>query len=254
MNCRLDVPYGPSADETLDIFPAREAGSPLVVYIHGGAWTRGHKDNDSYQAPAFVDAGAAFVSVNFGLVPAVSLDTLVAQCRAAVKWAYENAARFGADSNRLFVAGHSSGGHVAVMLAVHDWAGDGGLPGDIVKGVFAASGMYDLEPVRLSSRNAYLALDNAAARRNSPVHQIGKTMPPMVIAHGGGEHEEFRRQSTDFARLLEQRGHDCQSLVLGSLNHFEVGAQFANPDGALLRAVFAVMGLAGSRRRGAGGH
>ncbi len=241
LDCRLDVPYGPSDDEKLDIFPAKAAGAPVLVYIHGGAWTRSHKDGNSYQAPALVNAGAAFVSVNFGLVPSVSLDEIVRRCRAAVEWTYRNAADFGADPDRLYVAGHSSGGHLTGMLAVTDWAGGSGLPEDAVKGAFAASGMYDLEPVRLSARNDYLNLDIAAARRNSPIHHLRAAMPPMVIAHGGREHEEFRRQSTEFARTLKQRGLKCRALDFRALNHFEVGEEFANPDGALLKAVFEVM-------------
>lgn len=243
MNCRLDVPYGPSDDEKLDIFPATEARAPLVVYIHGGAWTRSHKDGNSYQAPAFVGAGVTFVSVNFGLVPAASLDELVRRCRAAVKWVYVNASEFSADANRLYVAGHSSGGHLAGMLAVTDWANEWGLPDDVVKGAFAASGMYDLEPVRLSARNTYLDLDIEATRRNSPICHIRKWMPPMVIAYGEGEHEEFRRQSIAFANTLERRGHICCHLAFPGLNHFEVGEEFAKPGGALLKAVFEVMRL-----------
>lgn len=243
MACRLDVPYGPSEDERLDIFPAGRDGAPVVVYYHGGAWTRWHKDYNSYQAPAFVDAGATFVSVNFGLVPKVTLDELVRQCRAAAAWVYRNAHDFGADPDRLYVAGHSSGGHVVGLLAVTDWSAEWGLPADVIKGAFAASGMYDLEPVRLSSRNEYLHLDIEAARRNSAILQIPDRMPPMVIAYGEGEQKEFRRQSKDFAAELRRRDHPCIELDLPGLNHFQVAEQYADPDGTLLGAVFEVIRL-----------
>ncbi|GEM_PF-4081312 len=108
LDCRLNVAYGPSPDETLDIFPAGD-NTPVIVYVHGGAWTRWSKDENSYQAPVFVDAGAAFVSVNFALAPQVSLDELVRQNRATVKWVYNHALDFGADPGRLYIAGHSSG-------------------------------------------------------------------------------------------------------------------------------------------------
>lgn len=241
--CTLDVAYGPSDDERLDIFPAAADGAPVVVYFHGGAWTRWHKDNNSFQAPSFVNRGATFVSVNFGLVPTVTLDELIRQCRAAVAWVYRNAADFGADPNKLYAAGHSSGGHEVGLIAVTDWERDWGLPEDIVKGAFAASGMYDLEPVRLCSRNEYLHLDVAATRRNSAMLHIRDRMPPMVIAYGEGEQKEFRRQSKDFAAELRRRGHFCIELDLPGLNHFQVAEQYANPDGALLKAVFEVMGL-----------
>ena len=242
LDCRLDVPYGPSEDERLDIFPAPAAGAPVVIYYHGGAWTRWHKDNNSFQAPAFVDAGATFVPVNFALVPKVTLDELVRQCRAAVVWVYNNSVSFGADPNRLYVAGHSSGAHVVGLLAVTDWT-QWGLPAGVIKGAFAASGMYDLEPVRRSSRNKYLNLDEAMTARNSSMRQIPKRLPPMVIAYGEREQIEFRRQSKDWAAVLRERGHRVTELDLPGLHHFEVAEQYANPDGALLKAVFREMGL-----------
>lgn len=241
--CTLDVAYGLSEDERLDIFPAAQQGAPVVVYYHGGAWTRWHKDNNSYQAPAFVDAGVTFVSVNFGLVPRVDLDELMRQCRAAVRWVYRHAAEFGADPEKLYVAGHSSGGHEVGLLAVTDWARDWGLPADVVKGGFAASGMYDLEPVRLSSRNEYLHLDEGMTARNSAQRQIPDVMPPMVIAYGGGEQIEFRRHSRDFAAELRRRNHPVTELDMPGLHHFQMAEQFADPDSALMKAVFKVMGL-----------
>jgi arylformamidase len=242
LDCRLDVPYGPSEDERLDIFPAAAAGAPVVVYYHGGAWTRWHKDNNSFQAPAFVEAGATFVPVNFAPVPKVTLDELVRQCRAAVVWVYNNCASFGADPNKLYVAGHSSGAHVVGLLAVTAWT-QWGLPVDVIKGAFAASGMYELEPVRLSSRNKYLNLDEAMTGRNSAMRQIPERVPPMVVAYGEREQIEFRRQSKDWAATLRERGHRVTELDLPGLHHFEVAEQYANPDGALLKAVFQEMGL-----------
>lgn len=242
--CRLDLAYGPSEDEILDIFPAQNSpngAAPCVVYYHGGAWTRWHKDYNSYQAPAFTGAGVTFISVNFALVPDVDLDELIRQCRAVVQWVHANAAEIGIDPARLFVSGHSSGGHIAGLMAVTDWANDWGLPRDAVKGAICASGMYELEPARLSSRNEYMKLDDGAVARNSTIRQIPEHMPPMVIAFGGGELQEFRRQSQDFAAELKARGHDCTELDLPAMNHFQVAEQFADPAGALMRAAFQMM-------------
>jgi arylformamidase len=243
LDCRLDVPYGETEAERLDIFPAAAEGAPVVVYFHGGAWTRWNKANNSYQAVPFTAAGATFVSVDFALVPAVALDELIRQCRASVAWVHENAAGFGADPDRLHIAGHSSGGHEVAMLATTDWT-RWGLPGDAVKGAFAASGIYDLEPVRLSSRNRYLSLDAEATRRNSPIHHIRDAMPAMVIAYGEDEQREFRRQSIIFAQALRDRGHAVRELDLNGLNHFQVAEQYGDAGTALMRAVLDGMGLA----------
>ena len=86
LDCRIDVAYGPGEDEKLDVFPATAPGSPMVVYMHGGAWTRSDKANESFMAEAFVGAGAAFVAANFGLCPKVTLDEMIRQAREAVAW------------------------------------------------------------------------------------------------------------------------------------------------------------------------
>jgi len=242
LDCRLDVPYGPSPDEVLDIFPAAEPGAPFVIYIHGGAWTRWHKDDNSYQAPAFVERGITFLSVNFSLVPGVSLDELVRQCRAAVAWGWNNAGNFDADPDRMFVAGHSSGAHVVGLLTVTDWAGDWGLPADAIKGAVAVSGMYDLAPVRLSSRNGYLHLDEAAEARLSAMRQIPERMPPMVVAYGGKEQIEFRRHSKDWAAELRRLGHAVTEIDVPGLNHFDMAELLADTDSDVMKAAYAMIG------------
>ena len=249
LNCRLDVAYGPSPDETLDIFPAGD-NTPVVIYVHGGAWTRWSKDENSYQAPVFVNAGVAFVSVNFALAPQVSLDELVDQNRTTVKWIYDHARDFGADPNQIYIWRHSSGAHVVGLLAVSNWAADLSLPTDVIKGAIAVSGMYDLEPVRLSSRNTYLHLDDAAVERNSTLRNLPDKMPPMIIAYGGQEQIEFQRQSREFAKTLQARGDDCQLFFYNNNNHFEMAQEFANPTSPLTTAAIQMMGLFPYKIRG----
>ncbi len=103
--------------------------------------------------------------------------------------------------------------------------------------------MYELEPVRLSSRNQYLHLDDGMTARNSAMRQIPERMPPMVVAYGGGEQLEFRRHSQDWAAELRRRGHAVTELDLPGLHHFEVAEQFGDPDSSLMRATFSLMGL-----------
>ncbi len=242
-DCRLDVAYGPSADEKLDIFPAAEPNAPVLVYTHGGAWTRLTKSDVSFVAEAFVPVGATTVLVDFGAVPAVTLDEQVRQARAAVAWVWRNARDLGADPDRLYVAGHSSGGHLCGNVIVTDWARDFDLPSDIVKGAMACSGSYDLEPVRLSARNEYLRLDAAAAARLSPLHHIPADGPPLIIGYGGGEHAEFRRQSKEFAAAWRAAGLKCEEFDLPGLNHFDVGFETLEPENPVMKATVALMGL-----------
>ena len=242
LDCRIDVAYGPGEDQKLDLFPARAPGAPVAVYMHGGAWTRSDKAVEGFMAESFVAAGAAFASVNFSLCPKVSLDELVRQAREAVVWCRRNARSFGGDAERLFIAGHSSGGHVGGMMVVTDWTAHG-LPRGTIKGALLCSGMYDLEPVRLSARNEYLKLDEAAARRNSAIHHIPDDGCPLVIGYGGGEQREFRRQSRAFAAAWRARGLTVNEIDLPGVNHFALRRYFNDPDGPILKATFAMMGV-----------
>ena len=242
LDCRIDVAYGPGEDETLDLFPAAAPGSPVVVYMHGGAWTRSDKANESFMAEAFVAAGAAFVAVNFGLCPKVTLDEMIRQARAAVAWSCENAQDFNADPGRLYIAGHSSGGHVGGMMAVTDWTAHN-LPRTLVKGALLCSGMYDLAPVRLSARNDYLHLDEAAEDRNSAIRQIPGDGCPLIVGYGGGEQTEFRRQSRAFAAAWRDAGLAVEEFDMPGVNHFELRRHFNDPKSPILKAMLALMGL-----------
>jgi arylformamidase len=243
LGCRLNVSYGPASDEVLDIFPSEQPGGPIQVYHHGGAWTTSHKDDYSYIAESFVIKGVNLVIPNFSLAPKVTLDEIVRQNRAAIAWAYHNADSFGGDRDQLFISGHSSGGHLAGMMMVTDWESEYGLPKNLIKAATTFSGMYDLEPVRLSHRNEYLFLDERSAHRNSPIHHIPDIRTPLVIGYGDGEHEEFKRQSDEFASAWERAGNPVTKLVLEGRNHFDIEREFAKIESPVMKATWANMGL-----------
>lgn len=243
LDCILNVAYGPTLDEKLDVFPAASKGGPVLVWCHGGAWTRTSKEGSSFLAAPFVAAGASFLALDFTLAPKASLDEMVRQCRAAIAWAYRNADDYGWDRDQIHVAGHSSGGHLSGMTLVTDWEGDYGLPADLIKSGAPFSGMYDLDPVRHSHRNSYLDLTEKSALRNSSIHQIPERGFPIVNGHGTGELAEFQRQNREFAQAWRDAGHPVTEIVLDGLNHFDVCIEMANPDGPILPAILANMGL-----------
>lgn len=268
LNCMHDVAYGPSRAERMDIFPAGtrplssgqagaissgqagamssgQAGAPIHLFLHGGAWKSGGKRSSAYAAKGFVEAGVVYIAVDFALVPDVLLEEQVRQCRAAVAWAWRHADRFGGDRGRLFVSGHSSGGHLAGMVAVTDWAGMFDLPADTVRGVACFSGMFDLEPVRHSWRNSYLGLDEQRARALSPIARIPENPPALTLGFGDGELTEFQRQSTAFAAAWRAKGHACAFECFSGMNHFDVGGALGDPRSPVAGAVFRLMGLQG---------
>lgn len=245
--CELDVAYGPTKAERLDIYKAPKKGAPVVIYIHGGAWKGGTKNENAYAAEAFVGKGAALVVTDFALVPDVMLEEQVRQNRAAIAWVARNAAGFGGDPNRIYITGHSSGSHVSGMMLVTDWEGVYGLPPDVIKGAGLASGMYDLEPVRLSSRNRYLRLDVERTQALSSIHHIPEAakIGPLkaVVACGTGELKEFQRQSREFAPAWRAAGHPTTMIEIEGNNHFDMAQDWGRPDRPLFQAMADVIGL-----------
>jgi arylformamidase len=250
MRCELDVAYGNSPAQALDIFPAGP-GAPVEVYIHGGAWKLKTKADVSFIAEALVPAGVTFVALDHdrAAAPAVTLDDIVAQIRAALAWVHRNIAARGGDPERIHVAGHSSGAHLAAMALATPWR-DFGLPADVIKGACLTSGLFDLEPLRLASRNEYLALDEAAVERLSPIHHIPATGVPMLLSVGGRETSEFKRQTQAYRAAWEAAGHAARFVDMPDDHHYSLAVRPGQPDNALFRAVLA--DIEAMPRRGAG--
>jgi hypothetical protein len=118
---RLDLAYGPSARQRIDLYPAAAAGAPILSFIHGGYWRSRDKSEFAFIAEPFVAAGITVAMPEYDLAPSVTVATIVEQMVAAHAWLYRNAGDHGADPSRLFVAGHSAGGHLAAMMAATHW-------------------------------------------------------------------------------------------------------------------------------------
>lgn len=233
--------YGEAEAETLDIFaPAGAAGAPVMVFIHGGAWRALTKEDASAPAPTFVDAGCLYVALNFANIPAVRLPDMAEQCRRALVWVHRNIARFGGDPNRIHVSGHSSGGHLCGVMLTTDWRRHD-APETLIRGGVALSGMYELYPVLLSARSAYVKLSPDEIGALSAMRNLGRVSCPVIVAWGDRESPEFQRQGAEFATALAGMGRLRARLVLAGTNHFEVPEALNVPTSELSRAVLAAM-------------
>ena len=235
--------YGPAAVETLDLYRTERPNAPVMILLHGGAWRSGKARDYAFAAEMFVQAGAHHVVPDFATAMEVGLDGMVAQVRRAVAWVRRNAATFGADPERIYLAGHSSGGHLAANVLVTDWARESGLPADVVKGALCSSGMYDLEAVRLSARSSYVTFDDRIEHEYSPQRHLARLACPVIVAHGDLESPEFQRQARDFADAVERVGKLDRRIVGRCYNHFEMIETLANPYGLLGRAALDLMTL-----------
>lgn len=246
---RLDLRYTPGPGGTLDVFPAdppasAPAGAPVLLFIHGGYWRALSKDDFSFLAPVFNAAGAAVVVPDYALCPQASIEHITLQMVQAVAWTARHAAGFGGDAQRIVVAGHSAGGHLAAMLLACRWRDvDPALPAQPLSAALAISGVYDLEPIRLvPSLQKDLKLTPASVRRLSPAFFPRPRQGRLCAVAGGQESEEFLRQN----QLIRDAWGPttvpvCEALP--GLDHFTVMTALADPEHHLHRLALGLLGL-----------
>lgn len=238
----LDVQFGPTLSEHVDLYPAGEK-APVLIYVHGGFWALRTSKEFGFVARGPVSEGVATVVTNYALCPRVTIDEIVRQTRAAVAWVYRNARSFGGDPGRIHVAGHSAGGHLVAMLLATDWEGDYGLPADIIKGATAISGLFDLAPFPYTFLQPKLQLTWDQVLRNSPILHVPDSAPPLLVVYGEDETDEFKRQSEEFFEAWRAKDLEGERLVLPGKNHYDVIDGFLDAGSPLSSAVLAQMSL-----------
>ncbi len=237
--------YGSSEIEKLDIFKTTRPNAPVMVFIHGGAWRNGTAKDFAFQAELYLNAGVNLVIVDFAQIQDTNgnLMPMAQQVRSAVAWVYKNAERFGADADKLYISGHSSGAHLAGCALVTDWQKYFSLPANFIKGGLLVSGMYDLKPVRMSKRSQYVNFTDDIEQALSSQRHLDKLNAPIVVAYGTSETPEFQRQSRDFAAAVKAADKPVELIVGAGFNHFEMQETLGNPYGIAGRAALKLMGL-----------
>jgi arylformamidase len=243
MTCYLERRYGDMPGETLDLFPARKGDGTCMMFIHGGYWRSLDKQDFSFLAPAWVDAGVSLAVVNYDLCPKVTMEEIVRQMLRASRWLWLHAEQYGMDQDRLYVCGHSAGGHLTAMMMSALWpVFDARLPKDLWKGGLAISGLYDLRPLpHIDFLQPDLRLDEAAALRLSPAFLPPATRCPVMTCVGGDESSEFQRQN---ALLGERwRAAFAGDIPMAGTNHFSVVDGLADQSSALFQGACRLMKL-----------
>jgi arylformamidase len=191
-----------------------------------------------------VHAGAHSVIIDFINVEQAGGDLfpMYEQVRRALAWTWRNAESFGGDRQRFYISAHSSGSHLAACVLTEGWREEG-LPQDFCKGALLLSGMYDLEPVRLSKRSAYVSFTDAMVEKLSSQRHLGGLHTPLILAYGTCETPEFQRQTRDFFAAVQSAKKSAELMVGEAYNHFELLETLANPYGLTGRALLRQMGL-----------
>lgn len=231
----LDIRYGPTCLEQLDIFRAGNTGMPVHVFIHGGYWHALDKRDFSHMAAGLVPHGMTTVVINYPLLPATRMDAQIAACRRALRWVYDHIEQYGGDPGRISISGHSAGGHIAAMLLTDTGAEDPHMKLPQLTHACLISGIYDLEPIRRCFVNDTLRLSADEAARHSPVRLRRAADCPVTIAVGGDEGHEYIRQSADLWKAWSPSDQMSSFRILNNENHFTLRAQLGEADSDVVR-------------------
>lgn len=233
LRCVLDIPFGPTLAETLDIFPADQPNAPVFVFIHGGYWRALSSKDFSCVALGLQARGITTVVVNYALAPRVSIDEITRQARASLAWVRRHIGEHGGDASRIAIGGHSAGAHLAAMALQTRWSDDYGLPADPFKAAVLVSGLYDLQPLRYSFLQPQIQLEDGVIRRNSPLFNVRPCATPALITWGADESTEFARQSTTFHDAWRAQGNASSLLPQAGAHHYSAIFDFERPDSPL---------------------
>jgi len=243
LDCYLDVPYGPSEAEKMDVFRAQGKSRGLLMYIHGGYWRSLDRKRFSFVAPALAKAGITVAVPDYALCPAVQVEDIVMQMVQACAWLYRNGENFGAPANRLQLCGHSAGGHLAAMMLCCRWPDySPDLPKKVVGAAMSISGLYDLrEIVKVPSVNCDVRLDERSAPKVSPAFLPPATDAPLYTAVGGEENEGFHMQN----RLIGEKWGKVRKtdIPCPGKNHFTVLDQVSDPESGLFKSMLEMMNV-----------
>lgn len=237
LDMKSGLRFGPTIDEYVDVFPCGTPMAPVHMFIHGGYWHSLSPKEFSFIASGLVECGITVVLNNYSLCPSVSIDEIVRQCRAALKWLLDNIESFDGNPENITVSGHSAGAHLAAMVANTEWEISYGLPSRFLRGICGISGIYYLHPIPLISLKPYLQLTCEQILRNSPAVLVRENLPPTQLFVGGKESKELFRQSEEFSRELLRMKNKVDMYTVDGVNHFTILEGFTQSNSEIFRAI-----------------
>ncbi|UCI18900.1 alpha/beta hydrolase [Mesorhizobium sp. B2-1-8] len=209
-----DIAYGPDGAERLDLFfpEGPRKGLPVHIFVHGGYWRMFTRSDYSYIAETVTSAGAIAVVIDYALMPAVRMATIVDQVRRARQWVLDNIANHGGDAGRLSVSGHSAGAHLATFL----FNGGSAHPPSTA---LLLGGLYDLKPLQHSFLEPLIGLTDTEVEAFSPMSKYHSSPTKVTVLVGERETEPFHQQARLFADRLTVQGLSVSRSVLKGSNH-----------------------------------
>jgi acetyl esterase/lipase len=228
LTIRRDIAYAAGPRGTMDVYrPASTEKLPLVVFIYGGAWRNGSKNDYKFVAAPLARQGVVVAVPDYRLVPEVRFPTFLEDNASAVAFARAHAAEWGADPDHLFLVGHSAGAYDAVMLALDPhYLGDVGIDRKSLSGVVGIASPADFLP--LDDKDTIAAFGQAPdLNLTQPVHFADGANPPLLLLHGESDGTVYPRNSISLAQRIKAAGGDVTLKLYPGIGHVGIVTSFA---------------------------
>ncbi len=233
-----EIRYGEGERNRIDIFEASRAsgfqGRATIAFIHGGYWRSQDKETYRFLAKGALERGLNFANIEYTLAPQQTIGGIVQEIRSAIGCLNRHLNQIVPDHALLHMSGHSAGGHLVAMTLNETGVNSG----------TSISGIFDLEPIRLSYLNKELRLTPEDVARYSPQHHIPAHSPPLIVAYGKQELPELCRHSEELHLAWRAQNLDSKLLGLPCHNHFSILEELAASDGVILKEIVSMISKA----------
>jgi acetyl esterase/lipase len=225
-----DIAYGENPAQRLDVYtPPGARGAPVVVFLHGGTWSTGTKEQYRFVGQALAARGIVTVVAGYRHYPDVRFPEFVDDAARAVVWAHAQAAQYGGDPDALFVMGHSSGAHMAALVALDPRYLEraGGRP-SWIRGMIGLAGPYDFNARREDIRAIFASASDADLSTTQPL-TFAKGDPPLLLLHGESDDTVEKRNTVKLAAAVQREGGSACTCYYPGIDHAAIVAALARP-------------------------
>ncbi len=239
------IKYGANARQKLDIYLPKSANKSatfkkVIIFYYGGNWDSGERADYKFAAEALVSHGYIVVIPDYRVYPEVLFPGFMADPVSAAKWVKTNINKYNGDANKVFLAGHSAGAHIAVMMTINpEYLARAALKPNDFAGVIGLAGPYDFLPLT-SDRLKIIFGAEAERWKSQPIHFVDGKNPPLYLAIGTKDNTVWPRNSINLAKKIKEKNGLVEVHEFAGYGHIDMVAKLAKPlrgNGKLLKSV-----------------
>jgi acetyl esterase/lipase len=233
------IPGTKTTKQELNIFAPRKHTSlkDVLIFVHGGGWDSGKKSLYSFFGSRMGRKGAVVVILDYPLSPKATYSGMATSIAKGVQWVSRNIERYGGNPKKIFISGHSAGGHLAALVAIRNEYFDSLKIKNPIRGVVlidaAGLDMYGyLQEEKFPDDHSYLSTfthDPEQWKEASPLYHLHPNMPPMLIYRGEKTYPSISKSTEKFIKALKEYDRQPRYHVLKSKKHVRMMTQFFRP-------------------------